>query len=134
MVLILGSIIRLIQKIKNIFENYKNTDAKTSSYVLINYSRPLKCNKQLDNEIKKILDLQLKFITEQKEYRIGENLILTFYPAKRKLKYTYYYGGEYDSDKGGMVISIIYESKVLPLLSTTELGFLIVNLIYLLLM
>ncbi len=96
---------KLIPKINELCHNFKTFGH--SSFVSIWYKRPIKINKKLINNVKKTLEEHLPYITEQKKYKICENLKLEFYPGKKKYDYSYMLGMVDDADQSG---AILYET------------------------
>lgn len=102
---------RLIPKFKKLLEKYSETDSQISSFVIIDYSRPLNPNQKLMSEIEDVLNSHLKIIDKSKKYVINKNLTLKFIPLYKRAPKTYIYGA-IDGDSGGMVVQNVYDGLV----------------------
>ncbi len=80
--------IPIVKNIKQIIENYKCENFNCSAYLSIILSQPRQIEKKdtITNKIKKILTEHVKFMEEEKEYKVSDYLSILFTPTKKKEK------------------------------------------------
>jgi len=100
----------LIPKIVNQLESFGNGKNSKSAFVGINYSRPIKIDKKIKEQINSILEIHSSQMESQKEYKINDNLELNIFPSSEKLDFQFNFGSSIDFNQGGFVLGNIYES------------------------
>ncbi|MFD2246721.1 hypothetical protein [Pontibacter ruber] len=99
----------LIPKIDSLLKSYNNSQFEKSSFVTINFKRPIKADKNFIKKLKQALDEHLKSLSTSKILHFG-NLTLKLHPASTSLGSAYHLGAIVDSDSGGGVVSNIYRN------------------------
>jgi len=100
----------LIPKIINQIGSFGKNDHKTSAFVGIKYSRPVKFNKAIKEKLNSILETHSFFMADEKEYILSNNLIIKIIPSLEKLNSQYQFGISTDLNQGGFVLSDVYNS------------------------
>lgn len=101
---------RLVPRVYKIINSYKTKTANTTSFVSISFSRPLKVDKHLLQDIDHVFESHLDFLEEPRIYQVHQNFRLRIHPAKKKFGYPYTLGSTSDFDGGGAVVANIVES------------------------
>jgi len=100
----------LIPKIVNQIESFGNGKNSKSAFVGIKYSRPIKIDKKIKEQINSILEIHSLQMESQKKYIINDNLELNIFPSQEKLEFQFNFGSSIDFNQGGFVLGNIYES------------------------
>lgn len=100
----------LIPKIVNQLESFKNGKNDKSAFVGIRYSRPIKINNKILEQINSILETHSSQMDLQRKYSINDNLELHIFPSSEKLEFQFNFGSSIDLNQGGYVLGNIYES------------------------
>jgi len=100
----------LIPKIVNQLKSFGNGKNSKSAFVGIHYSRPIKFNKKIKEQINSILEIHSSQMESQQKYKINENLELSIFPSSEKLDFQFNFGSSIDFNQGGFVLGNIYES------------------------
>jgi len=101
---------KLIPRIRNLLKTYKTPGLDISAFLIITYGRPLKVDSTLFLDIRKVLDDHLKFIAEQRQYDIRENLRIIISPSNKKFSSNYVLGIIRDNNSAGFVVGDIYKN------------------------
>lgn len=100
----------LVPRVYKIIDSYKTKSAETTAFVSISFSRPLKVDKNLLQDINQVFETHLHSLEEPRSYQVHQNFRLRFRPAKKKFGYPYTLGSTSDFDNGGAVVANIIES------------------------
>lgn len=101
---------KLVPRVYKIIDSYKTRPADTTAFVSISFSRPLKVDKNLLQDINHVFEAHLSLLDEPRIYQVHQNFRLRFHPAKKKFGYPYTLGSTSDFDNGGAVVANIAES------------------------
>ena len=100
----------LIPRFIRLLKSYENHVFERSSFVNIEFSRPIPSSKEVVKKIKSTLDEHLNKITETRSYQITKNVKIEVFPASNRLSSPFNLGIQSDNDSGGFVVGNIYES------------------------
>ena len=100
----------LVPKVIKQIESYGNNSHNRSSWVGINYARPIKYSKKIKDKIESILNLQSKNMDTHNFYEVSPNLGLDFFPSEKILERRYNLASYADFNEGGFVLGNIYKS------------------------
>lgn len=101
---------RLVPKLMEVFKTYGNKAHEISAWVDINYSRPIKVDKDLIKKVKAILNIHSINMSMTKNYKVTERLELEIFPSTERLENQFNYGSSIDEGHGGFVVHNIYQS------------------------
>lgn len=96
-------------RIRNLLKSYANCEFDKSSFVMVNFSRPINVSKHLIDVLRRELDDHLPNIHLSKEFKIG-NLEVKLLPSSNRMESAYFMGVERDLDSGGPLVSNLYRN------------------------
>lgn len=100
----------LIPNLQKLFNTYDNGNYTSSAFVSVDFSRPLKVDKNLISKINEILNKHSLVMKSAMDYNVSENLFLKIFPSDQKLEHQFNFGTLSDNDSGGFVLSNITDS------------------------
>jgi hypothetical protein len=101
---------RLIPRLIKTFNNHGDQSHQASSFVGVQYSRPMKVDKILMKKVMAVLDTHSSDMSASKTYKVTERLELKIFPSSHRLKHQFNFGGSFDIGHGGFVVGNIYDS------------------------
>jgi len=110
---------KLKSKLLGLFNTYREVEFSNSSFVMIEFKRPLDPSKKLIKEVKKSLDLHLNKIHLSQEIDFG-NLKIRLHPTRHKFDSVYVFGSSIDDNTGGHVVSNVYENLKIVIEEKTQ--------------
>jgi hypothetical protein len=126
----------LMPRVRKLMESV-TCEYSHTTYVSIDYKRPLKVDKILMDDIEKLLHLHIKSLDLKMHYQVRNNLRVRFWPTKKNYGRPYVWASSSDGDGGGFVVANILESlniiikekqrKILPYKSKYDVWWLAVN-------
>ena len=94
--------------VSQVIEAFKAETIKNSSIVSYYYRRPVNNFKKLKRELKKVLDIHVTCIEQRKQYFIGGDFEINFWPLQERLENVFVFGASADFDSGGNLLDILY--------------------------
>lgn len=100
----------LMPRVKKIIASFAQGPSDLTSYVSVDFSRPLRINQALMSDITAVLETHLEFLNAKGEYQVRANLSLRFWPTKKQYGKPYVWASSSDGDGGGFALSNILTS------------------------
>ncbi len=88
---------------ESVLKEMDEPDNPFSFALSVRYKRPLKGNKVLKDQLKKIIKVNILNENYYSDIEINEKLVIAIYPCKTRLDTTYFIGSRMDFDQGGAV-------------------------------
>ena len=97
-------------RVKKILSSFAQRPSDLTSYVSVDFRRPLRIDQVLMSDISSVLETHLEFLSAKAQYEVRTNLRLRFWPTKKQYGKPYVWASSSDGDGGGFVVSNILAS------------------------